>query len=177
MSRKFIISDTHFGHVNIIKLANRPFESVTQMDDYMIQKWNSVVRPNDEVWHLGDFSHRVNDVDTLTKIFKSLNGRKSLIAGNHDAAALGLPWVDVSYQYVGKLGPLTVHMHHYPLREWQGYYRGAVHLHGHVHGTLEDLPGSMDCGVERLSYTPIDVEEVFVRNVVWVSALERERPR
>ena len=52
----FFTADTHFGHANIIKYTNRPFDSPNHMDDILIANWNAVVGPDDEVYHLGDFA-------------------------------------------------------------------------------------------------------------------------
>lgn len=170
MSRKFVISDTHFGHENIIKLTGRPFETVDRMDEFMVDCWNSVVKPNDEVWHLGDFAYRVKDFDYLEGVFRRLHGRKYLVLGNHDGLdTRRLPWASVAQQYVGKLGSLKVHLYHYPIREWDGYWRGTVHLHGHTHGSLPNTDGSMDVGVERLGYVPMDLEDVAEKFKAWTS--------
>ena len=78
----FFSPDHHFGHANIIKYCNRPFESVDIMNEEMVKRWNSVVGPNDTVYYLGDFSLSNNLVEAFTQ---KLNGEKHLIMGNHDA--------------------------------------------------------------------------------------------
>ena len=78
----FYISDNHFGHKNIIKYDNRPFNSVEDMDEVMIDRWNSVVGDDDTVYILGDFSW-YKEEKTL-EILNRLSGRKVLIKGNHD---------------------------------------------------------------------------------------------
>jgi calcineurin-like phosphoesterase family protein len=52
----FFTSDTHFNHKNIIKLCNRPFTSIEEMNEKIIENWNNIVKPEDIVWHLGDFA-------------------------------------------------------------------------------------------------------------------------
>ena len=79
----FIISDTHFSHKNILKYESRPFDDVDHMDSEMIRRWNSVVSPNDLVFHLGDVI--IAGAKRAEYILPQLNGRKILIEGNHDA--------------------------------------------------------------------------------------------
>lgn len=52
----YYISDTHFGHKNVIRYDNRPFDSIEEMDEAMIQLWNETVNDADAVYILGDFS-------------------------------------------------------------------------------------------------------------------------
>jgi calcineurin-like phosphoesterase family protein len=74
-------SDQHFYHKNVIRYCGRPFSSVEDMNEEIIKRWNSVVRPSDFVFCLGDFSLAVRPVELFTK---RLNGHKVLIPGNHD---------------------------------------------------------------------------------------------
>jgi len=85
----FFTSDHHFCHANIIRFEplNRidahgvMFETVEQMDEFLIARWNEVVGVNDLVYHLGDMSYKR---ETLRAVLPRLNGRKILICGNHD---------------------------------------------------------------------------------------------
>lgn len=81
MSNIFFTSDTHFGHTNILQFCNRPFHSVQEMNEALINNWNNVVRPEDTVYHLGDFAFGGSQLwnDVLSK----LNGHIYLILGNH----------------------------------------------------------------------------------------------
>ncbi len=98
-------SDHHFGHANIIKYCNRPYNSVAHMNALMETAWNSVVEPGDTVYYLGDFAMQPNMV---TEILPRLNGTKILVAGNHDKCHGGTPkWVD---HYVAA-GFKSVHKH------------------------------------------------------------------
>ncbi len=79
----FFTADTHFGHANILKLCNRPFNTIEEMNETMICKWNSRVSGNDTVYIVGDMFFRCSDAET---ILKRLKGKKRLIIGNHDSS-------------------------------------------------------------------------------------------
>ncbi|HEY6018953.1 MAG TPA: metallophosphoesterase [Candidatus Paceibacterota bacterium] len=90
MARTFFTSDHHFGHANILvyeaeKRRNErglQFNSVAEMDDYLLDQWNTVVEPADTVYCLGDFC---NNYQQMCDVLPFLNGRKILISGNHDS--------------------------------------------------------------------------------------------
>ena len=84
----YYIADTHFGHDNIRRLSNRPFNSVEEMDKAIIDNWNRKVTDDDDVYILGDFSYKSEDP---IEYLKKLNGRKHLIVGNHDNKLLKNP--------------------------------------------------------------------------------------
>lgn len=84
----YFISDTHFYHSNIIKYSNRPFKDVNEMNETIINSWNSVVKNDDTVYHLGDFC--LSSDDEIKSIFNMLNGNKILIRGNHDRKPIKL---------------------------------------------------------------------------------------
>jgi len=77
----FIVSDTHFCHAQILEYCARPFKSVEEMNEVMIERWNAVVSPSDVVIHMGDVGFRY---EKLKDIIDRLNGKKLLIRGNHD---------------------------------------------------------------------------------------------
>ena len=154
--KTFVISDTHFGHKNIIRLANRPFNSLEEMDSKLIENWNSVVGNDDTVIFNGDFMWYKND----TGIFNSLNGKeKILIRGNHDPlVTLNLGWSSVhdilEFNHNGK----HVVMCHYPMESWNKKFHGAIHLYGHTHNEHPDvmlkLKNRYNICVECINYTP-----------------------
>jgi len=163
MTNTWFTSDTHFGHANIIRLCKRPHKDVTEMDEDLIEKWNSVVKSGDTVYHLGDFAFRGND-DKTTEIFNRLNGNKILIKGNHDDnhTTRNLKWQAV-HQYLeikGFSGLDRLVLFHYPMREWNGWYRGAVHLYGHCHDTLPLKNNSCDVGVDAWGFRPVNYDEI-----------------
>ena len=77
-------SDSHFYHANIIKYCNRPFASVEEMNEKLIENWNSVVGKDDIVWCLGDFCLGPDQKKHIPELVSKLNGRINLILGNHD---------------------------------------------------------------------------------------------
>jgi calcineurin-like phosphoesterase family protein len=79
---RYFSSDFHFGHRGILEYCKRPFQSVEEMNFKLIEIWNATVKPDDEVFFLGDFSLNPKYSRDLVKL---LNGNKILIAGNHDA--------------------------------------------------------------------------------------------
>lgn len=78
----FFTSDTHFGHANIIKLCNRPFKDVEEMNEKLIENWNKVVSEDGTVFHLGDFAFGGSGL--WNSVIPRLNGQIYLIIGNHD---------------------------------------------------------------------------------------------
>ena len=77
----YFISDTHFNHKNIIKYCNRPFDSIEQMNETLINNWNDIVSDKDIIYHLGDFA--LGSKELILDIVNRLNGSKYLIRGNH----------------------------------------------------------------------------------------------
>lgn len=137
---KWITSDLHFGHANIMKfcpVTRARFADTDDMREQMIADWNASVGHDDETFILGDFaflpSHKA------VEILHRLNGTKILIEGNHDRKLLNDPvfrgcFKEVhSYLRYNHNGQLVI-MFHYPIHEWDQMHRGAVHFYGHVHG-------------------------------------------
>ena len=79
----FFTADTHFGHANILKLCGRPFDTIEEMNEVMIGKWNDRVKGTDTVYIVGDMFFRCSDAET---ILKRLKGKKRLVIGNHDSS-------------------------------------------------------------------------------------------
>jgi calcineurin-like phosphoesterase family protein len=85
MSEAWIISDTHFNHNKDFILQPRNFSTVEEMNEKIIERWNSVVQPNDTIYHLGDMT--MGDIDTAVPLIARLNGKINLAIGNHDTNA------------------------------------------------------------------------------------------
>jgi len=146
--RKYI-GDLHFGHANMNdKMDKRGFSTVEEMTEYMIKKWNSGVRKNDEVIIVGDFSF-LDGIET-NKILRRLNGKKFLIEGNHDYKFLKdknfdqnlITWVK-PYAELNDNNRKVI-CSHYPIMFYNGQYRKmedgsprSYMLYGHVHNTQD----------------------------------------
>lgn len=169
--RKFYISDTHFNHANILGMQPRPFSTIAEHDETMIQRWNVAVGPDDIVYHLGDFALALNDPARIREIFSRLNGRKYLVYGNHDVRRDGdihptiidLNWAarPEALMFIKDEGQHVV-LSHYAQRAWQGHLRGHWHFYGHAHGRLESVGRSRDVGVDMpdVDFTPRTFREL-----------------
>ena len=165
----FFTADHHFGHANIIKFSERPFESLEQMNEELIKRWNEKISKNDTVYHLGDVS--LGKQDFTKGILDQLNGKIHLIKGNHEGATLTYPKRFESIRDYHELridepennnGKQKIILLHYAMRTWNGSHRGTWQLYGHSHGTLSDdeMSLSLDVGVDCHNFYPVSYEEV-----------------
>lgn len=164
MNNVFFIADNHFCHKNIIDYCNRLFSSVEEMNEIMIENWNKTVKKYDEVFVLGDFA--LCGKDKIIEIGHRLNGKKTLILGNHDKASIKT-YYEANFEYVSKY-PILYNdfflLSHYP--KFQSIDATWANIYGHVHTD----PKYLDCtkesfcvSAERINYTPINFEEVYGR--------------
>ena len=130
------IADTHFGHANIIKFDERPFDSVEEMDEKLINNWNKKVKREDTTYILGDFCW--DKEPKWIEILNKLNGNKVLIRGNHDLKQMSKELRD-KFLYIkerceiGDCGKKLI-LSHYPELAYKSSYNPSVFmLHGHVH--------------------------------------------
>jgi len=165
----WLTADLHFGHRRIIELAHRPFDSLPEMHECLIESWNSMVGRHDRVFVLGDFGFHGPHAD-LAAIFDALAGEKHLVIGNHDEsnpAVLGLPWA--SQTWFGRIrdNKRRIFVCHYPMTTWPYAHHGHPHAHGHSHGTLtERRPRRGDVGIDvswpnRVSGEPLPFDVVY----------------
>ena len=166
----YYIADTHFGHDNIRRLSNRPFETVEEMDQTIIDNWNGRVTDSDDVYILGDFSYKSEDP---TLYLKKLRGRKHLIVGNHDSKLLKNPdcrklFVEIADMKTVNDSGTQIVLCHYPLVEWNGYYRGVLHFYGHIHNNfgnetnqyISRVKNAYNVGVDIIGFVPRTLKEI-----------------
>lgn len=146
----FIISDLHFYHKNIMSFNadTRPYKDIEEMHEAIISNWNSVVNPDDVIFHLGDFSFAGKE--RTLEVLDQLNGSIVWILGNHDKVIrtqLGVVMFDyLEIKYKGH----KIIMSHYPIACWNGQGRGSLHFHGHSHGNYSTLGRILDVGWDNI---------------------------
>ena len=172
MADTWVISDTHFNHAAILTFkdyagkAPRTFDSVEAMNETMFNNWNSVVKPNDTVYHLGDVLFGVDKDQWLSENFSRLNGKKKLILGKHDNPKILAPhfksmamWADLTKEF----GLLLSHtpQHASTLAETHRFGDAPVlNVHGHIHSNPSpEGPYRCVC-VEQIDYTPVNIEDL-----------------
>jgi len=153
MKEFYIVSDTHYWHKNIIKFQpdSRPQVPIREHNEILIERHNSVVKPNDEYWHLGDFGF-CNLKQTL-ELLDRLNGKINFIIGNHDKqmqhsdVRRELNWSGYYHELRG-FTKSAIPMFHFPLCSWNRSHYGSIHFHGHEHGNGENVGRRFDVGAD-----------------------------
>lgn len=163
MSKLFFTSDQHFFHYNVIKLCNRPFNSLNEMHKSIISHHNAVVGKNDICYHVGDFAFLNNsNLMKLESVLNKLNGRNILILGNHDP--------DKSFTLVN-MGFESVHtslvlpednkfiLCHDPAVSIVD--RSRIWIVGHVHDLFLKQQNCINVGVDMWNFYPVSLEEIM----------------
>lgn len=172
-------SDLHFGHEGVITYNKRPFDSLSDMNDQLIKRWNECIQPTDTVYILGDLA--LCHYRDFVPIAEQLQGNKILIQGNHDKYSVG------QYEKLGfkvyheikmRIAGRIVRLSHYPYAlPWYkrpfAYkselrfmdrrpprIKGEVLLHGHVHMKYRSMDNRIHVGVDAWNYYPVSIREV-----------------
>lgn len=178
MSRNYwVISDTHFGHENILTFKKedgrsvRPFSTVEEMNECMVEGWNMFVKPGDYVYHLGDVFF--GPKEDFLNLWPRLKGKKRLVVGNHD----DIPWMVTTRDRTGsKLfqkiqvewfrKEFHVLMTHRPVHQSSLYeskrYDGIrpINVHGHIHQNPAPSFLHYCVSVEQTFYSPVNLETI-----------------
>lgn len=172
MAETFFISDTHFGHANILQYepVARQFVTVEEMNEAMIDRWNRVVQPFDKVYHLGDFCFGAKNIEIAGR----LNGQKRLVLGNHDIYPIPeyLKYFK-SVHGVRFWGDCI--LTHVPVHPDSLGSRAKYNIHGHLHSKNVMRYGHMDkemcvkdnsyinVSAEQNNLTPINADVILNR--------------
>lgn len=168
-------SDTHFGHANVLKFKARPWKTVEEMDGGLVRSINTWVRPEDDLYVLGDFSYKISAEAAAAVRGRIRCRRVHLVPGNHDK-----DWTDgrvagafIVERDVAKLksGGRKLVLCHYPLMDLPSMSHGSILLHGHIHSTgpayndanLAQGIYRMDVGVDANGFRPVSLDEVLRR--------------
>lgn len=168
------ISDLHFGHRNVITFDNRPFLDAEEMDQALIKLWNYRVSADDNVYIVGDFCYRSENAPEW--YLRQLKGHKHLIIGNHDGDTLKNEKAMAYFESVDKMMHVSdagkqICLCHFPIAEWNGYYKGSWHIYGHIHSRKDETYEFMKTKERALNaaacinnYTPVSMNELIRNN-------------
>lgn len=172
-------SDTHWFHQKIIEFCNRSFVSVEEMNEKLIENWNSVVNPTDTVFHLGDFCF--GGSQAWNSVLDRLNGNILLIKGNHDEKNLKqgfmMKFKWIGYQLHLLIENRFIYLNHFPFLCYEGMYRdfdnSVFALSGHTHLSPHSISGKdinrmqsmmswnqYDVGVDANNFKPVSFKEI-----------------
>lgn len=171
-SKTYILSDTHLFHNRIIEYEKRPFSSVEEMNEVIVNNWNSVVRSVDKVIHLGDVTFGTVG---QAQIIKKLSGYKILVKGNHDRSLVRM--CDLGFQEAHNnllletpLGKVLCS--HKPIKA-----PTLINFHGHTHSSYkfrsEENYKWINFSAENWNYTPVLLEDVCIKFQEWCSLLNQ----
>ena len=174
----FFTSDQHFNHKNIISFCNRPYSSIQEMNNSLIENWNKVVPKDAVIFIIGDLIFSMNKF-SIRNLCNKLNGDTFyFIFGNHDKSKffVNLPnnfkilsdivylAITVNNTYYGQYV-----LSHYPLYTFQGIDRNVINLHGHIHSGKNSHAGfdtkfksnfHYDIGVDNNNYAPVSLKTI-----------------
>lgn len=167
----YFTSDLHFYHEKIIQHTSRPFHHAEEMNKKLIDKWNRKVMPTDEIYILGDVT--MKGASYASQALNALHGKKYLIRGNHDHFVDQPNFDQNLFLWIKDYHELTYQnetfiLFHYPIEEWNGFFRGTIHLHGHQHNhsyynydNLKKRIKRFDVGVDANEMEPVSIEDIL----------------
>lgn len=178
----YYTGDLHFGHKNVLDFDHRPFSTVEEMDRFLIDSWNARVQDNDTVYLLGDFCYRSEHSPEW--YLRQLRGKKILVLGNHDGAIMNSPEAQQYFEAIEKMTFLKddgkmICLCHFPIAEWNGFYREAWHIYGHIHNRkgetyeiMKNRPRSLNAGCMINNYMPVTFRELVQNNQIFREGFE-----
>lgn len=169
----YFTADPHFGHKNILKLCNRPFQTIEEMNETIISNWNRRVTGGDTVYILGDLFFRC---EAPQLILMRLRGKKRLIIGNHDSSWMDKVDCNKCFASVDDFLQISDGRHsmtlcHYPLLSWKHQTRSYM-IYGHIHSNtdmdfwpcIKARDNLLNAGVDVNGFTPVTFDELLENN-------------
>lgn len=178
---EYFLADTHFGFLTKKEEMYKLFKSPDEKDKLIIKNWKEKIKDTDDVWFLGDFCH---DIKYLSPIYylKKLPGKKHLIVGNHDIKMLKNEealqyWESVDHLKTIYIDKLSIVLCHYPLAEWNGYYRKHLHIYGHIHSDMNPAGvymlqqvNAFNAGAIVNNYVPVSLQELYDNKIQFINS-------
>lgn len=154
MPNTFFTSDLHFRHANVLGFCKRPHDTVEEMNEYIIQQWNSQVKPGDTVWEMGDFVFSAGRSDYIKYLYKRLNGNIGHVLGNHNKEKdfeglkelYGGRCLFVGHYKEISLNKKRICMSHFPMIDHHNCKYGSWMAHGHLHSGYQVAGKVLDVG-------------------------------
>lgn len=167
MSNIWLISDTHLGHNKEFIWKPRGFNSVREMNEAIIERWNEVVKYDDVVYHLGDVF--LGNLDDGIKLVKQLNGKIKLAVGNHDTSARIdalrnlYNFDDIQFGYTLKKGKKSFILTHYPslTGNFDNSKTYSIHGHTHSHNPFCEFDMMYNVNCDAHNCTPVAWEDII----------------
>jgi calcineurin-like phosphoesterase family protein len=149
--------DEHYGHENIIRYCNRPFDNVNQMNETLITYHNAVVKDNDIVIHAGDFCLLRKKDKAYGKYINRLRGNHVFLKGSHD---YWIPWKHSQQVWERNIKGYYIVVCHYAMRVWATSHYNSFQLYGHSHGRLPPVGKQHDIGVDNNGFYPVSFDQI-----------------
>ena len=169
----YFIADPHFGHRNVLKLCDRPFATIEEMNETIIQNWNSRVKGSDTVCILGDLFFVCKEPEP---ILKRLLGKKRLIVGNHDSSWMSKCDYEKYFVSIDDFlqisdGKHSLTLCHYPMLSWKHQSRSFM-IHGHIHANtdmdfwpcIKARDNLLNADVDLNGFMPVTFDELLENN-------------
>lgn len=168
----WISSDPHFRHKNILTFTDKPggerirpqFDTVEEMDEYILQMHNETVKPGDKWYCLGDVM--MGDKEGFAAFFAKLHGSKRLTPGNHDdikwLAAGGFFQKIQLWRVFREHGLVMTHVPVHPSSLLRPVETGepVINVHGHIHQNKSPIGPYVNLSMEAIGYRPVHIEEI-----------------
>jgi calcineurin-like phosphoesterase family protein len=165
MSKIFVTGNMQFGRASIISKLKRPFSSLEEMHSELVSRWNSVVGPNDVVYHCGNFAW---DPETAETFLRMLNGRIYLVPGENDHAILDLtanrsmPKNSVVINRIVELDEAEAVLTYWPLAAWPKQGKNYYNIHGFMNKKHLSDWKTKSCNVacDLWGFKPMEIQVV-----------------
>ena len=156
----YYISDLHLFHNKILTLqnTNRPFTSIEEMHEKIKREWNKKVTYQDKVY-----------LTEIANFLEKLPWKIFLVTGNDDIFNVRNKEFCKAFEWIRPYAEIRdngrkVVLFHYPIQEWNGFFRDAYHVHGHVHAeAIEQIPGRYNACCDVNDFTPQSLDELIAK--------------